>query len=114
MLFLVQIEFQFPHTMTQAERDDLIRRETEASVAFMRSGREIRPWRVAGKAASVSLWDFDTLEALDAALKSLPIFPWFTRVEITPLIEQPSLRAYKAQYGAVPGLDGRAGPNSDA
>jgi len=102
MLFMVEIEFQFPHGIPQTEKEDLIRRETEISIGFLRSGRELRSWRVAGRPASLSLWDFDTLEEMDAALKSLPMFPMFTNVKITPLIEHPSMKAYKAAYGAPP------------
>jgi muconolactone delta-isomerase len=102
MIFMVHIDAHFPATLAPEDMAKVRKDETEAAMNFMSQGNLLRIWRLPASMSSRAIWSFDTTEELDTAVKSLPAFPYFTAVLITPLIEHPSAKAFKDKYGAMP------------
>ncbi len=101
MLFSIDIQVSVPADLPQGRKDELRRAETVRAMELMKEGKLRRIWRVVGEVAGVSLWEADTLEELHAAVGSLPMYPYL-KVKVTPLIEHPSMAAWKATHGDLP------------
>ena len=78
------------------ERDELMAVEREIATALIREGVITWMWRLPGTGTSVAIWNAENAEALDAHLRTLPVYP-YNDVEITALAAHPafptSLRA---------------------
>jgi muconolactone delta-isomerase len=61
-------------------------------------------FRCAGSNLSYSIWEAETAEDLDAALRSLPAFPSIMSVTVTPIIKHPVEEAYEQKFGPIPPL----------
>lgn len=98
MLFMLNIDVTIPPEMPQAEKDKLRERENARALQLVAEGTMLRIWRVVGRVANFSLWQADSLEALHAAVGSLPMFPYM-KIEVTPLINHPVTEAADARNG---------------
>lgn len=107
MLYMVQIEVQpLPGDWPQERIDDIRRREVDRVLELMRAGVLVSAlFRVPGRNANFGVWKAETPEALDQALRSLPLHP-FMRLEVTPLMAHPSEAAYKKKFGEMNALRG--------
>jgi|1185.fasta_scaffold607139_2 muconolactone D-isomerase len=88
MEFLVHIEVRFP---ADADREELARisaAETVRARELAEAGTLRRLWRIPGQRANYGLWEAADATALDAALASLPTFPWLA-IEVHPLAQHP-------------------------
>ncbi|WP_328623734.1 muconolactone Delta-isomerase family protein [Streptomyces sp. NBC_00353] len=88
MEFLVRLETQLPATMSPAERNALLERESAQGRELRRDGVIKAIWRLPGRLANVGIWTVDGAEALHSALASLPAWPWMT-VTVTTLAAHP-------------------------
>lgn len=89
MLFKVSMTVALPHTMPQAEADQLKARERDIAQALQRTGTWRHLWRVAGRYANVSIFDVADPAALHDLLLTLPLFPYMA-VEVEALCRHPS------------------------
>ncbi len=71
------------------DRDELMVGEREVATALIASGTITWMWRLPGTNTSVAIWNVESAEALDAHLKTLPVFP-YNDVEITALATHPA------------------------
>src|SRR5262245_59702508 len=101
MQFLLMIDVTMPPEMPQADKDALRQRENARAIELIKSGNLRRIWRVVGRVANYSIWEADTLEALHAAVGSLPLFPYM-KVDVTPIIEHPVTEAWRKSQGEMP------------
>jgi muconolactone D-isomerase len=101
MRFLLHIRTQLPGEWTPEQREDILRRETEAAVALMQRGVLRRIFRIVGQHASFSIWEADTLEELHVVLESLPLYR-FMAITVTPIIRHPVEETYEREYGSIP------------
>jgi muconolactone D-isomerase len=76
--FLVRIQVRLPADMPADERDELIARERRRGRELKAAGTIQDMWRLPGRLANVGVWQVASAEALDAALTSLPVWPWAT------------------------------------
>lgn len=72
--------------LSAEERDDLMAREREVATALIGSGTITWMWRLPDSDIGLGIWN---AEALDAHLRTLPIFP-YTSVEVTALAVHPA------------------------
>ena len=98
MRFMLRIEVTLPHGMTDAEKDDLRKREHHRAHELIASGRLLRIWRIVGRIANVSIWWAPTLESLHETLAALPMFPYM-KIDVTPLIDHPLTEHAEAVHG---------------
>jgi muconolactone D-isomerase len=86
------------HDLSADDRDELMVREREVATALIAGGVITWMWRLPDSDISISLWDTESAEALDAHLRTLPVFP-YNDVEITALAGHP---AFPAPLHAAP------------
>ncbi len=76
--YLVEIAFTLPAGLDGSALERLQTAERARSQELQRAGVLRELWRQPGRTASWSVWRVDGPEELDAALRSLPFFPWMT------------------------------------
>jgi muconolactone D-isomerase len=81
------------------ERDALMAREREVATALIDTGTITWMWRLPDSGTSVTIWNAESAEALDAHLRTLPVFP-YNDVEVTELALHP---AFPTPLGAAAG-----------
>ena len=84
MEYLVRIDWEYPQGMPRDEVDELMRAEEQRGIELMDEGVIKHFWRLPGRRANVGIWEADDPADLNAAIWSLPWFPWF-HAEVTPL-----------------------------
>lgn len=83
------------------ERDELMAREREVATALIRSGAITWMWRLPDSGVSLGIWNAESADALDAHLRTLPIFP-YNSIEITALAVHPAFpTSLRADAGAA-------------
>jgi len=88
MEFLVHIEIRWPVDGDPAEHARLVAAETVRATELAQAGTLRRLWRIPGRRANYGIWEAPDATALDAALASLPMFPWLD-IEVQPLGQHP-------------------------
>jgi muconolactone D-isomerase len=89
--FLVEIEFELPPSMPEAERTAILEAETERGRELRDAGSIVHIWRVPGRRANVGLWKAADATELHELLSSLPLFPWMN-ILVRPLAEHYLMR----------------------
>jgi muconolactone delta-isomerase len=75
--------------LSAEERDELMARERDVATALIGSGTITWMWRLPDAGISLAIWNAESAEALDAHLRTLPVFP-YNVVEITALAVHPA------------------------
>jgi muconolactone D-isomerase len=71
------------------DRDTLMASEREVATALIAGGTITWMWRLPDTDVSITIWNAESAEALDAHLKTLPVFP-YNDVEVTALAAHPA------------------------
>jgi muconolactone delta-isomerase len=71
------------------DRDELMAGEREVAGALIAEGAITWMWRLPGTTTTLAIWNAVSAEALDAHLKTLPIFP-YNDIEVTELAAHPA------------------------
>jgi muconolactone D-isomerase len=80
MEFLVQIQVNFPPTMSAEDIGAVLERETVRGRELKAAGTIVRIWRIPGRRANVGVWQGADADAVHDAITSLPAFPWIDAV----------------------------------
>lgn len=75
--------------LSAEERDELMAREREVATALIGAGTITWMWRLPDSGTSVTIWNAESAEALEAHLGTLPVLPYHD-VEITALAAHPA------------------------
>jgi muconolactone D-isomerase len=89
MQFLVNIEVRIPPDVDAELLARLQDAERSRSHELQRAGKWRYLWRVAGRYASVSVFEVESIDELHDLLWNLPLFPYLD-IEVTPLATHPS------------------------
>ena len=76
-------------TLSDDDRDELMTREREVATGLITQGAITWMWRLPDTTTSLSIWDAESAEALDAHLRTLPLFPHHD-IEVTALAAHPA------------------------
>lgn len=87
--YLVHIVVHWPPDGDPVERTRLIEEERTRAAELLAEGTIVRMWRVPGRWANWGVWRAPGHSQLDAAIASLPFFPWL-EVTVHPLAAHPS------------------------
>ena len=88
MLFHVSMTIRIPHGADPEKITQLNAQEHERAKELQLQGRWLHLWRVAGKWASVSIFNVDSPDELHEIVNSLPLYP-FMEVDVTALCHHP-------------------------
>jgi muconolactone D-isomerase len=75
--------------LSAADRDELMAAERDVATGLIAGGVITWMWRLPDPQTSITIWNAESAEALEAHLKALPVFPYNT-VEITALATHPA------------------------
>lgn len=88
MLFLVKVEIEkLPQIPTRSFFELLIK-EWEYYERMKKRGKVLAGGKLAGRRGAAAIFDADSSEEIEAIVTKLPLFPFFTKIEITPLVPQ--------------------------
>ena len=102
MEFLVEIEVGLPADLDKEVRLALLEAEFARGCELAKEGTLRAIWRVPGRLANRAIWAAPDATALHEALVSLPLWPYFRQVEVTPLARH-ALAEFCPGIGAGPG-----------
>lgn len=88
MLFHVEMDVRIPPGVDKMHLATLKESERARLQELQREGTWRHLWRVAGRDSNVSIFDVETVEALDLILSSLPLFPYM-EIKVTPICRHP-------------------------
>jgi muconolactone D-isomerase len=90
MLYLVHTQVHIPAGLDAALVERLKTDETALSRKLQEEGKCRHLWRATGQFANYSVFDVSSHDELHTLLMSLPLRPFMTCVQITPLSQHPS------------------------
>ena len=87
MLFLIDVDIDYGR-MGQ-DREHLLQEELKRSKELYEKGVVKKVWRKANARGAVSVWDIPDLEFLRETLATMPFYPYFADIRLTPLLAHP-------------------------
>jgi muconolactone D-isomerase len=88
MLFHVNMNVQIPLSADPDKIKQVSAAEHQRAKELQLQGKWLHLWRVAGKYASISVFNVEGPDELHEILKSLPLYP-FMQIEVTALCHHP-------------------------
>ena len=101
MQFMVRMDVKLAGDWPAERLEEMVEAEFDRGNTLMREGRQIRLWRIVAVRSNFGIWQADLLEELHETLQSMPMHPWMD-IEITPIIEHPSVARFRERYGELP------------
>lgn len=88
MLFHVRIDVRIPHDVGPEKLNELSNQEHDRARELQLRRKWMHLWRIAGKYASISIFDVESPAELHEILNSLPLYP-FMEIAVTALCHHP-------------------------
>ncbi len=106
MLFLVKVEIEKINQMPVRDFFQLLIKEWEFYERMKKRGKVLAGGKLAGRRGAAAIFDADDHAEIEAIVTKLPLFPLFTKIEITPLVNQEqALQDARRMYQLVKDLD---------
>ena len=86
MLFLLKVEIKKIPDIPIKDFFGFIIKEWEYFIRMKKRGKILAGGKLAGSRGAAAIIEFDTNEDLDQLVTNLPLFPFFTDIEITTLV----------------------------
>jgi muconolactone D-isomerase len=86
MLFLLKVEIKQMPQMPAKDFLGYVIKEWEYFSRFQRRGKILAGGKLAGRRGAAAVIDAESNEEMEEIVAKLPLFPFFTDIEITPLI----------------------------
>jgi muconolactone D-isomerase len=100
-LYLIRMQTNLPGDWPAEKTAQLRATELDLGAKYMEQGLIRRIFRTVGEDGNASIWEAETPEQLQEALRALPKFPW-AKIVVTPLIQHPIEKLIKDRRGEVP------------
>lgn len=110
MLFLVDVTFNFSALGDKAQQ--LVRAEWDVEEELLAKRQFVGIWRKANGMGTQFILDMPNHEALGNQVRAMPLYPFFTDVQITPLIAHPNFPQFARSPDAHEKPDSRPKPDS--
>jgi muconolactone D-isomerase len=88
MLFHIVMNVQIPQGADPDKIKQVAAAEHDRAKELQLQGKWVHLWRVAGKYASISVFNVESPDELHEILNSLPLYP-FMQIEVTTLCRHP-------------------------
>jgi muconolactone delta-isomerase len=87
MIYL--IDAQIDYNLIGDRLQDLLEQEWKVSSELYASGRMLAIWRKANAKGVIAVWDMPDHEAVSNQIRAMPLYPYMSEVEVTPLVAHP-------------------------
>ncbi len=102
MLFLVKVEIEQLPKIPMKEFFGLVIKEWEYFERMKKRGKVLAGGKLAGRRGAAAIFDAENNEEIEKIVVQLPLFPYFTNIEITPLVpQQKALQDTKRMYELI-------------
>ncbi len=99
MLFLVKVEIKKLPDIPVKDFFGFVIKEWEYFMRMKKRGKVLGGGKLAGRRGAAAIFEADSNEEIEGMVTRLPLFPFFTDIEITPLAEvETSLTEAKRFY----------------
>ncbi|MHC4196708.1 MAG: muconolactone Delta-isomerase [Planctomycetota bacterium] len=106
MLFLVKVEIEKLNQMPVKDFFQLLIKAWEFYERMKKRGKVLAGGKLAGRRGAAAIFDAEDHAEIEAIVTRLPLFPLFTKIEITPLVDQEkALLDARRMYQMVKDLD---------
>jgi muconolactone D-isomerase len=86
MIFLVKVQIKKLPDIPVKDFLGFVVKEWEYFMRMKRRGKILAGGKLAGSRGAAAIFEADSNEELDQIITNLPLFPFFTDIEITPLV----------------------------
>ena len=86
---IYMIEAKIDYNLIGDRLQDLLAEEWKVSDALYASGKMLAIWRKANAKGVVAIWDMPDHEAVSNQIRAMPLYPYMSEVEVTPLVAHP-------------------------
>jgi muconolactone D-isomerase len=111
MLALVDVTFNFNSLGDKAQ--ELFKAEWKVEEELLAKGQFVGIWRKANGMGTMFILDVPTNEALGNQVRAMPLYPFFTNVNVTPLISHPNFPQFARAPKAHEKPDSKPKPDSN-
>lgn len=111
MLFLIDVKFNFTTLGDKAQQ--LVRAEWDEEERLLAKGQFVGIWRKANGMGTMFIIDVPTNEAAGNQVRAMPLYPYFTDVQVTPLIGHPNFPQFARGASAHEKPDTKPKPDSN-
>lgn len=87
MLFLLKVEIEKFPDISAKDFFGYVVKEWEYFMRMEKRGKILGGGKLAGKRGAVAIIEADSNEELDGIVIKLPLYPFFTNIEVTPLVD---------------------------
>lgn len=87
---LYHIDVDIDYTALGDAKDAVLKAEWVRTQELIERGVAIGEWRKASGRGVIAIWDCASHEQLNEILLGIPLAPYLSKVEVTPLVDHPS------------------------
>lgn len=87
MVYLIDVQIDYNQIGDRLA--ELLPREWEETTKMLRDGSLLGLWRKANAKGAVAIWDMPDHDAVLAQIRAMPLYPWMSHIDVTPLVAHP-------------------------
>ncbi len=87
MLYLLDVEIDY--SRLGEKRDQILQEEWKLTQELYERGILLGAWRKANAGGVIEIWNCSSHEEVSNLIKSVPLYPYLTRVQLLPLLAHP-------------------------
>jgi muconolactone delta-isomerase len=87
MIYLLDVDIDYGRLGDQLQA--ILPEEWAQTQALVESGRMLGIWRKANAKGVIAIWDMPDHDAVNDQIRKMPLYPYMTRIDITPLVAHP-------------------------
>lgn len=86
MLFLLEVEVEDPLPVPPAEFLQSVVAEWDMFLRLQQRGKVLAGGKLAGRRGAAAMFEVADAAEMDRIVTALPLFRWFSRIRVTPLV----------------------------
>jgi muconolactone delta-isomerase len=83
------IDAKIDYNLLQGKLDELLPKEWQQTSKMFESGQLLGIWRKASANGVIAIWNMADHEAVNAQIRAMPLYPYMSSIEVTPLVAHP-------------------------
>src|SRR3974377_2095182 len=82
-------EAKIGYNLIQDKLEALLPLEGQQTAKMFESGQLLGIWRKANAKGVIAIWNMPDHDAVNAQIRTMPLYPYMSEIEVTPLIAHP-------------------------